>query len=154
MRATDLHTQAPPGQDEQAPEVGPRATGGAGISVELEPSATAAAEARAALALLEHRSDAEVLDDIRLLVSELVTNSVRHSGTTPGASVRLTVASRGPSVRVEVIDAGRGFEPRPRSKPRDDPGGWGLHLVERIADRWGVNNARGARVWFEIDAPA
>jgi anti-sigma regulatory factor (Ser/Thr protein kinase) len=143
-----------PRQDEPGSEGRLRAAGGDGISVELEPSATAAAEARAALGLLKHRVDAELLDDIRLLVSELVTNSVRHSGTTPGASVRLTVASRGPSVRVEVIDAGRGFEPKPRSKPRDEAGGWGLHLVERLADRWGVNNARGARVWFEIDAPA
>jgi anti-sigma regulatory factor (Ser/Thr protein kinase) len=101
--------------------------------------------------VLDGRVDADTLDDIRLLVSELVTNSVRHSGTASGASVRLTVASRGRSVRVEVIDAGRGFDPKPRTKPRDEAGGWGLHLVERIASRWGVTKSRGARVWFEID---
>ncbi|HEX8647756.1 MAG TPA: ATP-binding protein, partial [Thermoleophilaceae bacterium] len=112
--------------------------GGPGIQVDLEPGPEAAAEARAALGVLDGRVEAGMLDDIRLLVSELVTNSVRHSGATRGASVRLTVASRGHSVRVEVIDAGRGFEPRPRTKPHDEAGGWGLHLVQQIASRWGV----------------
>lgn len=156
MRATSLHTRA----DQAAPvhdglrvlsrEDGP--AGGPGIEVDLQPGPDAAARARAALGVLDGRIAADTLDDVRLLVSELVTNSVRHSGASRGASVRMTVASRGPSVRVEVIDAGRGFEPRPRSKPQDEAGGWGLHLVERIATRWGVTSSRGARVWFEIEA--
>ena len=126
----------------------------AGLEVDLEPGPEAAPQARAALAVLDGRLEAGRLDDIRLLVSELVTNSVRHSGATVGASVRLTVATRGPSVRVEVIDAGRGFDPRPRTKPEDEAGGWGLHLVDRIASRWGVTRTRGSRVWFEIDSAA
>lgn len=126
---------------------------GAGLEVDLEPGPEAASEARAALAVLDGRLEAGCLDDIRLLVSELVTNSVRHSGATAaGASVRLTVATRGRSVRVEVIDAGRGFDPQPRTKPQDEAGGWGLHLVDRIASRWGVTRTRGSRVWFEIDS--
>jgi anti-sigma regulatory factor (Ser/Thr protein kinase) len=125
---------------------------GTGFEVDLEAGPEAAAQARAALAGLDGRVGRGTLDDIRLLVSELVTNSVRHSGTAHGARVRLTVATRGRSVRVEVIDAGRGFDPKPRTKPRDEAGGWGLHLVERIATRWGVTKARGSRVWFEIES--
>jgi anti-sigma regulatory factor (Ser/Thr protein kinase) len=160
VRATNAHTRADfaaPAHDglrvlARHDELASGRAGGPGIEVELEPGPAAAAEARAALGVLDGRMPSEALEDIRLLVSELVTNSVRHSGATRGASVRLTVATRGRSVRVEVIDAGRGFEPKPRSKPHDEAGGWGLHLVEQIADRWGVTSSRGARVWFEIDS--
>jgi anti-sigma regulatory factor (Ser/Thr protein kinase) len=121
------------------------------MSVQFEPGATAASQARAALASLEGRIDDEVLDDVRLLVSELVTNSVRHSAA-ERELVDLAVTSRGSTVRVEVSDGGPGFAPQARSKPRDEVGGWGLHLVDRLADRWGVETGRRTRVWFEIEA--
>ena len=119
--------------------------------MELEPGASAAAEARAALAALQGIIDPDALDDVRLLVSELVSNSVRHSGA-PGARVRLDVMGDDRCVRVEVSDGGRGFEPRARTKAHDEVGGWGLHLVERIAARWGVQTGRRTRVWFELDS--
>jgi anti-sigma regulatory factor (Ser/Thr protein kinase) len=122
------------------------------MAVELEPGAAAASEARAALGVLDGLIDADALDDIRLLVSELVTNSVRHSGADRSACVGLHVASRGRTVRVEVSDAGSGFAPRPRTKARDDVGGWGLQLVDRIAARWGVEPGRRTLVWFELDS--
>ena len=160
MRATQL--QARTGYDRglgngARVRQGPRETGasptrrGPGISVEFEPGAGAASEARAALAALDGRIDRGALDDIRLLVSELVTNSVRHSGAA-GARVALDVASHGDTVRVEVSDGGRGFEPQARTKAHDEAGGWGLHLVDRIARRWGVQTGRRTRVWFEIDS--
>ena len=126
------------------PARGPR------MNVELEPGATAAGEARAALAALEGRIEPAALDDIRLMVSELVTNSVRHSGT-QREFVLLAVMQLGETVRVEVSDSGTGFEPSVRSKDIDTPGGWGLHLVDRLADRWGVETGRRTRVWFELD---
>jgi anti-sigma regulatory factor (Ser/Thr protein kinase) len=55
-------------------------------------------------------------------------------------------------VRVEVADPGAGFEPQPRDDEMNRPGGWGLYLVDRIADRWGVVRNRMNRVWFELDA--
>ena len=125
---------------------------GPGLTVELDPGPAAASEARAALTVLDGRIDRGVLDDIRLLVSELVTNSVRHSGAAPSERVCLNVASAGRTVRVEVSDGGCGFEPRERTKPRDEAGGWGLHLVAEIAARWGVQTGRRTRVWFEIDS--
>ena len=62
--------------------------------------------------------------------------------------------SRTSSVRVEVADPGQGFEPAPRDEAMTKPGGWGLYLVDRIADRWGVIRNRMNRVWFEIDRGA
>jgi anti-sigma regulatory factor (Ser/Thr protein kinase) len=122
-----------------------------GMTVELEPGTTAAGEARAALAVLDGRIDRDVLDDIRLLVSELVTNSVRHAAAAGRELVRLDVVRSGGTVRVEVSDGGTGFRPRVRTKAHDEPGGWGLHLVDRLADRWGVEAGRRTRVWFELD---
>lgn len=85
-------------------------------------------------------------DDVALLVSELVTNAVRHAGVGPKDPIALRVAAWPRRVRVEVSDRGSfsGREPRPRS---DGASGWGLYLVDRLADRWG---AAGGTVWFEL----
>ena len=121
------------------------------MRVELDAGASAASEARAALTALQDKVDGGVLEDLRLLVSELVSNSVRHSGASPGAKVVLAITAAGESVRVEVTDAGGGFEPRPRTRDQSKGSGWGLHLVDRIAHRWGVDGRDRTRVWFEID---
>ncbi len=118
------------------------------IDVELECTPSAPARARGALAEIEGRISAERMRDVRLLVSELVTNAVRHAG---GAVVRLVVALEGRMLRIEVHDPGYGFEPKP---PPDDPlraSGWGLVLVDELADRWGIDHHPRTRVWFEMD---
>ena len=122
------------------------------MQVELDSGPAAAAEARAALRALDGRVARNTLDDLRLLVSELVTNSVRHSGAAPTATVELQVVSRPTGVRVEVSDCGKGFEPHPRAPGQAVDSGWGLHLVDQIADRWGVDAGGRKRVWFEIAA--
>lgn len=90
------------------------------------------------------------LGDLRLLVSEVVTNAVRHAGLEPTDTIRLSMVVKGGLVRVEVGDRGRGFAPRPRDPDIRTPGGWGLYLVEELAERWGVRSAGGALVWFEL----
>jgi len=89
---------------------------------------------------------------LRLLVSELVTNSIRHAGETE-APVALDVRIDDGTIRVEVGDRGTGFEPKlPVPRGADEGfGGYGLFLVERMASRWGVDTADGTRVWFELD---
>jgi anti-sigma regulatory factor (Ser/Thr protein kinase) len=86
---------------------------------------------------------------LRLLVSELVTNSVRH---VPGSGrpVELAVRIGSRTIRVEVRDGGSGFRPG-KPEPRGADGGFGLFLVERLASRWGVDTRDGTRVWFELD---
>ena len=121
------------------------------ISVQLEAGPSAAAWARSALVPLEQRVDDKCMADVRLLVSELVTNSVRHSEMPPPRTVDLDVSLDSETIRVEVRDRGPGFEPRARRPGQSKAGGWGLFLVERLADRWGVVRNTVTRVWFEID---
>ena len=124
------------------------------IRIELEPGPEAAAWARNALFPVERAVDADLMADVRLLVSELVTNSVRHSGAAPPDPVGLEVELDSETIRVEVSDSGSGFDPLPRDADRSRPGGWGLYLVDRLADRWGVARNSLTRVWFEIDLGA
>jgi len=91
--------------------------------------------------------------DAELLVSELVTNCVRHARLPAGRPISFVLAVAPEHLRVEVIDAGQGFS-RLTSTGADGEGasGWGLLLVEQLADDWGVS--RGATgettVWFEM----
>ena len=88
---------------------------------------------------------------LRLLVSELVTNCVRHAKVTGDAPVELAVRVAGGTIRVEVHDGGTGFTAPRTPRPRGADGGYGLYLVERMATRWGVDTRVGTRVWFELD---
>jgi anti-sigma regulatory factor (Ser/Thr protein kinase) len=125
---------------------------GEGISLKLDSGPEAAAAARAALRTLEPRLAPDPMNDVRLLVSELVTNSVRHSeGANSGAPVTLEVALSDEKLRVMVTDRGTGFEPHPREPGQSKASGWGLYLVDKLADRWGVIRNHITRVWFEID---
>ncbi len=115
-----------------------------------EPSA--AAEARRSLAILAQKVSRDVLEDVRLLVTELITNSVRHAGMNGSGAIHLRVTAERNVVRVEVEDTGVGFEPRDRSGPLTEASGWGLYLVDKLTDRWGVMRDKATCVWFEIDA--
>ena len=117
------------------------------LSVELPRTPQAAYMARRALDDLEGSLDPNVLPDVRLLVSELITNSVKYGGEGP---VRLEVQASGGSVRAEIIDQGVGFTPKVRDDDLDRVGGWGLHLTEHLTSRWGTYEG-STHVWFEID---
>ena len=121
------------------------------VSIYLEAGPSAAAIARNALVPIERRVDEDVMADVRLLVSELVTNSVRHSEMPPPGIVGLDVSLDSRRIHVEVRDSGVGFEPRGRRPGQSQVGGWGLFLVEKLADRWGVMRNHFTQVWFEID---
>ena len=125
-----------------------------GVAVVLERDATAAGAARDALSAIEDDLDPAVRNDLRLLVSELVTNSVRHATHDRHGTVALRVNVEADKVRVEVTDAGDGFEPAPRTEGQSQASGWGLYLVDRMTDRWGVVRDTMTRVWFEIDGAA
>lgn len=83
-----------------------------------------------------------------VLVSEVVTNAVRHSDGPEDEEIAFRAAQVGAeAIRVDAMDGGSGFEPTPRDPSRPD-GGWGLYLVDREAQSWGVEASRGTRVWF------
>jgi anti-sigma regulatory factor (Ser/Thr protein kinase) len=115
------------------------------MTFELPRDEHAPAVARAALGGFETALDGERYDATRLLVSELVTNAVKYGGDGP---VRLEVATREGRLRAEVIDQGSGFTAKKRETGQE--GGWGLPLVEHLADRWGTFEG-STHVWFELD---
>jgi anti-sigma regulatory factor (Ser/Thr protein kinase) len=117
------------------------------LSVEIPRNAQAPFMARLALADLEGKIDPGVLPDVRLLVSELITNSVKYGGEGP---VRLEVTAEDDRVRAEIIDQGVGFTPVERNGDLEKVGGWGLHLVEQLTTEWGTYEG-STHVWFEID---
>jgi anti-sigma regulatory factor (Ser/Thr protein kinase) len=118
------------------------------LSIRLGGGPEAAATARGALSRLRADVDEPLMETLRLLVTELVANSVRH---TDADSVLLRVLVAPGCVWTEVIDAGPGFDPEDAGTPLDDRSGWGLFLVERLAERWGAAHEAGAtRVWFEL----
>lgn len=91
--------------------------------------------------------DEPLAETLILLISELVTNAVVHTGCP--AVLRMLFGE--PGVRVEVADASaRG--PARRQAAGDDTGGRGLELVDGLADRWGwQREGAGKRIWCEID---
>ena len=121
------------------------------LNLRLDAGPRAPSTAREALTRLETDLCRPQLDSVRLLVSELVTNSVRHAGDGRTAPVGLEVRVSDDRVRVEVSDRGSGFDPAPRDDDQDQASGWGLYLVNRLADRWGVIRNDVTRVWFELD---
>jgi anti-sigma regulatory factor (Ser/Thr protein kinase) len=91
----------------------------------------------------------EAAEQARLLLSEVVTNAVRHG---EGDRVRILIdAAQDGELRCEVMDEGHGFVPKARDKPSMVEGGWGLHLVETLSRRWGVREG-STHVWFELPA--
>jgi len=87
-----------------------------------------------------------------LLVSEIFTNSVRHSGSAAaGETVTVAVIAKDGVVRVEVSDRAGTGTPQLRPASRDAEGGRGLQLVARLAARWGWRRRGGRMVtWFEL----
>jgi len=94
--------------------------------------------------------DGEAAESLRLVVSELVTNALRHGSD--GERIDLTVTPKPEFLCVQVTDDGPGLAPRPRALETDDNGGFGLFFVEQLTRRWGVTREnRRTRVWFELD---
>jgi anti-sigma regulatory factor (Ser/Thr protein kinase) len=110
------------------------------------PEAAGAARRVLAEAVGGHVDD-DCLGTLRLLVSEVVTNSIRHSGTRDPLELALYFNE---DVLVSVTDHGKGFTPRPRVGDLDDVGGWGLQLVEELSSHWGVHRNGSTRVWFIV----
>jgi anti-sigma regulatory factor (Ser/Thr protein kinase) len=117
------------------------------LCVELPRGPEAPALARRALDELNGNLDPALLPDMKLLVSELISNSVKYGGDGP---VRLEVTTSAERVRAEIVDQGVGFVPVARDDNLDKVGGWGLHLVEHLTDDWGTYEG-STHVWFEID---
>jgi anti-sigma regulatory factor (Ser/Thr protein kinase) len=117
--------------------------------IEAQPEAPA--QARRIIAKeLSARVPAPVLDDVKLMVSELVTNGIVHGSMEADAPVMLDLIVNG-SICCRVLDYGQGFATR---AGQEGPGGWGFQVIEQLSDRWGMrSSAQHTEVWFERTCP-
>jgi anti-sigma regulatory factor (Ser/Thr protein kinase) len=92
----------------------------------------------------------EIGRNLMLLTCELVNNSVLHGQASEQDMIEIELRRTDTGVRAEVTDSGPGFAPKARDKDLEEPGGWGLVLVQSIAKRWGVEREGATRVWFEL----
>ena len=121
------------------------------VSLPATPESVSAAR-RLAEKALEGGGSPQVAAKLLLMTSELVTNSLRHAGLSGEDSVGVTVDATPSAIRVEVSDPGPGFEQiEPKHPDMNVGSGWGLYIVERLANRWGVVRGQPSFVWFEID---
>jgi anti-sigma regulatory factor (Ser/Thr protein kinase) len=127
-----------------------------GLRLELTRDFEAPADARAAV--MGHCENLGLNNaacrTLMLLVSEVVSNAVLHSRGPGDAPIILTVAVTEHTIRITVTDlGGRGLTPKARHR-KGAGGGVGLYLLDTEASRWGVEPARGTRVWFELPRSA
>jgi anti-sigma regulatory factor (Ser/Thr protein kinase) len=129
------------------------AQGPDGLRMRLGSGPDAAAEARHAIADLRADLDPPLMETLRLLVTELVTNSVRHTDC-DSLTLRITIGKA--AVLTEVVDQGPRFDAKAalaaeQVGDRGPDSGWGLFLVQRLARSWGVKeDGASKRVWFEL----
>lgn len=93
---------------------------------------------------------ADRLDELLLLVDEIVANAVLHGAPEPDGQIGLRFERDARTVRVIATDGGHDFQPKVAERGWERPH-FGLYLVDRIADRWGVSLDGKKAVWFEID---
>jgi anti-sigma regulatory factor (Ser/Thr protein kinase) len=116
------------------------------LEITLDSQPESVAQARRVTTQVIDGLDEQTLEDVRLIVSELVTNAVKHG---PNGRVKLRLRREGKTIHGEVEDEGTSaFGLRRRARLGPD-GGLGLRLVDSLSDRWGVE-AGTARVWFEL----
>jgi anti-sigma regulatory factor (Ser/Thr protein kinase) len=109
------------------------------------------AEARHAVQQFAPSVPEGVIDSARLLVSELVTNSIVHGVRDGNGWIDVVIERRPGLLRIEVVDpASAGARPVLRRVDPESTSGWGLHLVDRLATAWGVETGPRTRVWCEI----
>lgn len=122
------------------------------LSVRLPARPDAVSVARHSVRSLRPRVGPDAAEEVALLVSELVTNSIRHAELRPDETIELDISLDGGRVRVEVTDPGGG-RPRLRDTAPEEQCGYGLQLVDLLASRWGVRRSGQTCVWFELDLP-
>jgi anti-sigma regulatory factor (Ser/Thr protein kinase) len=123
------------------------------LELKLPSDARAPATVRRSVQALSQHISGELLDDLLLLADEVVTNGLLHAPEDNTWLLVRVIAYPNPSlpIRVEVVDSGKGFNPRLKEPDPEDTGGRGLFLVDSLADRWGVDSHGGTRVWLELD---
>jgi serine/threonine-protein kinase RsbW len=99
--------------------------------------------------------DATVVDETEIVLSELVSNAVRHASPLTDGTIRVSWTVRGGVVEVEVTDGGGPTTPRPAPQSLWSSNGRGLRIVRSLAHEWGVfQDRRGRTVWVSLGGPS
>ena len=121
------------------------------VDLRLTSRAESVPHARQALEDLRGLASQGCLEDAGLLVSELVTNSIRHGHLSIDQDIQLRADVEGDTLHVEVCDPGGAFELQPSiAGMHVQDAGWGLFLVRLLSQRWGVSADGSTLVWFDI----
>jgi len=108
---------------------------------------------RLATDFAEDRLSDMKLDDLALMVSEVVTNAVRHGSPEADGNIGLRLEGDQDALRVVVTDGGEDFASDPGSVEDARNGHFGLLLVDNLADRWGHSLDGKKAIWLEVDTP-
>jgi anti-sigma regulatory factor (Ser/Thr protein kinase) len=141
------------GQSRSRSRANGRVDDGDATEVRLALDVQAPGAARSVVAdCVGERVPVAMVDDAQLLVSELVTNSLRHSGASAGDGVVVRVELTRSMLRIEVEDPGSGGVIGPRAADAEVGGGFGLNLVQALSELWGVERVAvgGTRVWAQL----
>ena len=118
----------------------------------LAPDLDAPAAARRALEVFRGQLEEDVIERSVLVVTEVVTNSVRHARLTAAQLIDLSIQASPGCLRIEVTDEGSaGFDPVVTLPYPGQSSGLGLWMVDQLTDRWGVDFTHSTRVWSEFD---
>jgi anti-sigma regulatory factor (Ser/Thr protein kinase) len=120
--------------------------------IELPATAAAAGLARRELSIIPGIAG-EVGYKVLLMTSELIAVYVEAGEPDPSATLRLAVSAGPQRVRVEVGGRPPDVAPGTLLRTTETPslGGYGLRIVERMADAWGVQGAGDTMTWFELE---
>ena len=119
----------------------------------LEPDPRSLRSTRDVVADLGSRLPMEVVDRARVVLGELVANSILHGALRPGDRIEVVLELHEDRLRCTVADPGRGL----RRQADEDwfrlHAGWGFWIVSELASRWSVTRRKRTEAWFEIDLP-
>lgn len=99
--------------------------------------------------------DSVLVDECEIVISELVTNAVRHAKPLADGKIRVNWSVRAGAVEIDVTDGGGPTSPRPAPRSVWSAGGRGLRIVGSLAHEWGVReNRTGSTVWASMGGPS
>jgi two-component sensor histidine kinase len=120
------------------------------VAIQLPPEPESARRAREQLEVFRSSLDEVSFVDLCLLVNELVVEALRTEDGASAKSIELRAERDGDRVRVVIAEGGGAYQ-LPSRRPEPGTPGFGLHLVQRLSDRWGMRRERDrASVWLEL----
>lgn len=95
----------------------------------------------------------EIADDAAVIISELISNALRHARPLPSGDIRVSWSHEGDLIQLAVSDGGSMTEPRRTRAALSSLGGRGLSIVETLSDGWGVSHDDDSTtVWANLRA--